>query len=146
MRVGDNHSIGQGEDLLEQMRSVHAEAAQAADDVSGPSGADAAGSADPAVGPQGAGKAGGPAADPLEETLLETAKGALSDQFDGPDEVRQAVVDTILEQRWGHVVDAGDDGGLGESVRDMLSGDLAFQAEVDNMLLHAARRLGASDG
>lgn len=135
---------GAGSDLFERMRAAHAEAAEAATGSSEADGAGGSAAAD-VSGPEAA-DAGPPLeeAAPLERRLMQAARHVLQGDFDRPGEVRRAVVDTIVEQRWSHVVDAEADSGMLETLRNSLSEDLAFRAEVDNMLLHAARRLGAS--
>jgi hypothetical protein len=133
-------ALGMGNDLIAHMREVHAQAADASPEassaVSGSPGRTTEASLLERID-------GVDAQDPVQRRLLETAQGALDGEFDGDvHAVRATVVDEIFDEQWKGRLPADRRESIGGVVREALAGDLAFRAEVDHMLLHAARLLG----
>lgn len=134
MIVDNEGTIGAAGDLVGQMRRAHEEAAGV-----GEASAGEASAGGEAAEVQSADSA---RASPLEERLVETARQVLENRFDDPRAIRESVVETIVEERYGAVV-TGDGGEqIVETVKQVLEDDVTFRAEVDHMLLQAARRLG----
>lgn len=136
MNIGSNgFNAGGGDDLLQRMERAHAREVEAASSVDSAASSAATGSLG------GVGRSGAAESSELEAQLLTTASDALDGNFSGPGEVRAAVVETIVDTRYGD--------GLAQSERDRivttldqtLVDDPEFRAEVDNMLILAAREL-----
>lgn len=135
MVVDNEGTIGAAGDLVGRMRRAHQEAAQAEEVTEGGA----------AVGGRPAAEAAAdePArASPLEQRLVETARQVMENQFDDPRAIRESVVETIVEERYGAAVQGEGGEQIAQTVKQVLSDDIGFRAEVDQMLLYAARRLG----
>jgi hypothetical protein len=83
--------------------------------------------------------------DALEQRLLDTAAsvldGAFETTFDTTAELRRAVVDAIVEERYADTLGPEQTEQITRTLELTLTDDPVFQREVDNMLLHAARQL-----
>lgn len=146
MKVGNNPNTGavQGDDLLGRMRQAHDEEVAAATGNDAASGAEA--STETLSLEEAQQAAATDQADRLERGMLKTARDVLESKFEQPGEVREAVVDSIVDARYGAFVEGEHRQDIVDSVKETLSNDVAFRSEVDNMLIHAARRLGRAQG
>jgi hypothetical protein len=138
MKIGnDGFSAGGNDDLLERMQRAHTRETEAASSVDSGSSfeatrtgrADRTNGASPTKHPE------------LEKQLLETASAALDGQYDGPDEVRAAVVETIVDTRYGEGLAKSERSRIVDTLQQTLVNDREFRAEVDNMLILAAKEL-----
>lgn len=78
----------------------------------------------------------------LERGLVSTACEVVAGRYDSADAVREAVVDTVVEAKYDQLVVGDDRDAVVDTVHATLTGDATFRAEVESMLIHAARRLG----
>ena len=136
MKVGNGNNTPVRDDLIGRMKDAHRTEAADPVDISGGQGADA-----PASGAARRGT-GSPDLEALQEALLDTAKSALNDQFDSVEELRAAVVEVIVEERYSDQLPPAQAEQVAKTLQATLADDPVFRGEVDNMLLHAARRLG----
>jgi hypothetical protein len=81
----------------------------------------------------------------LETRLLETAAAALDDGFETVSELREAVIDAIVEERYADQLPAADAERITRTIKVTLSTDPVFRKEIDNMMIQAARRLAQSE-
>ena len=143
MSVRNDQTIGGsqqgGGDLISRMREAHDQAAAEGKKAA------AAGREVSGTGIGSADRGESPVADGLEKKLVDTARRVLQDELGHPSDVRETIVDTIVEERYGEMAEDSDGGQIVETVKDVLKDDVAFGAEVDNMLVQAARRLGRAD-
>ena len=79
---------------------------------------------------------------PIEREMIATACEVVAGQYETADQVRAAVVDTVVDARYDDLVAGRQRDDIVAAVRETLTGDATFRAEVENMLVHAARRLG----
>ena len=107
MKVGDGNNASDPGELLERMREAHRqEEAGSVDETSSvdkASSVDRAGASSPAAGAalEGIGGVGSSdTVDGLEQRLLDTAASVLDGAFDSTDEVRRAVVEAIVTERY----------------------------------------------
>ncbi|MGM0555887.1 MAG: hypothetical protein ACQEVA_05885 [Myxococcota bacterium] len=138
MKIGnDGFNAGGKDDLLERMERAHRREAEAANSVDAGSSFDATrvGDAQKTTGASQTEKS------ELETHLLETASAALEGEYDGPDDVRGAVVETIVDTRYGEGLARSERSHIVETLQQTLVDDREFRAEVDNMLILAARQL-----
>jgi len=142
LEIGDGNAVGGpgGEDLLQRMEKARSreveesasfdEAREAADGGS-VDGAERAAEVDES--------------DPVESRVMETARRALDGDIESPEAARDEVVEAVAEERYSGMIDETNRDDFMKSVKDSLADDVEFQAEVDNMLMHAARRIGRED-
>lgn len=139
MDIGNNgFNPGGGDDLLQRMERAHAREVEAAGSVDGAASSAASGSLEGVDRSDAASGAGSPE---LEKQLLTTASDALDGDFSGPDEVRAAVVETIVDTRYGDGLAKSERDQIVTTLEQTLVDDPEFRAEVDNMLILAAREL-----
>lgn len=135
MEVNDGNQVAGagGDDLLHRMQEAHDEQVEGKD-------FDRAGRG------EGVGESGRVAevdeSDPVERRAMDTARKALDGEFEEDREVRREVIASIVEERYAGMAGVGTEETLVDSVEEALVDDAAFRSEVDNMLLHAARRVG----
>ena len=79
---------------------------------------------------------------PIERGMIATACQVVAGQYESADQVREAVVDTVVEARYDDLVAGRQRDDIVAAVKETLTHDATFRAEVENMLVHAARRLG----
>lgn len=140
MNIGDGNNGPGAQDLFARMQKAHQQ------EVEDPVGnADEAAAADSVV-ELAALRSMGEAAvsKELESRLLETASNALDGDFASVDELRKAVIDAIVEERYADQLPAHDAERVTQTLKVTLSTDPVFRKEVDNMMIQAARRLGQS--
>lgn len=145
MEIGDGNAVGGagGEDLLQRMQKAHD---REVEDVQESASFDEAREAADGTSVEGADRAAEvDESDPVETRVMETARRALEGDIESPEAARDEVVETIVEERYSGMIDETNRDSFMKSVKDSLADDVAFQAEVDNMLMHAARRLGRED-
>ena len=80
----------------------------------------------------------------LVSNLRSTAEKALRGEFAGPSEVRAEVVDHILRERWEAKLGKAKTAKMIRTMKPTLVDDPEFAREVDEMLIMAARELGAA--
>lgn len=142
MEIGDGNAVGGagGDDLLRRMQEAHD---REVEEVDGAGAFDEARESALDGGPEEADRGESvDESDPVEGRVLETARRALEGEIESPERARGEVVETIVQERYSGMIDESNRDALVQSVKDSLADDVAFQAEVDDMLMHAARRLG----
>ncbi|MBA2660961.1 MAG: hypothetical protein H0U74_01595 [Bradymonadaceae bacterium] len=79
----------------------------------------------------------------IEAKLLMVAQSLLTDDYSmTPTEVRESVVEIIVDQKFGDMLDAVERRRVADTLKEALVDDPGFSAEVDDMLILAARKLG----
>lgn len=142
MKVGDG-GFGAGDqgELLQRMQRAHTRETEAAGEVGD------AGAFDASQRTSGIGKSDRAlrSQNPeLEAELLSTASDALEGKFEGDDQIRGAVVETIVDTRYGDDLADSERTRIVSTLEQTLVDDHEFRAEVDNMLILAARQLARS--
>lgn len=138
MDIGNNgFSPRSGDDLLQRMERAHARETEATSNVD----AAASSGAGSLEGVDRSGATSGAGSPELEKQLLTTASDALEGNFSGPDEVRATVVETIVDTRYGDGLAKSEHDRIVTTLEQTLIDDPEFRAEVDNMLILAAREL-----
>jgi hypothetical protein len=139
MKVGNGGFDAGGQDgLLDRMRKAHNSESEAVGKV------DSASSYSAAEQASRAGKASeatGSKNPELETELLTTAADALEGKYGDDDEIRGAVVETIVDTRYGENLAQSERSRIVSTLEQTLVDDQEFRAEVDNMLILAARQL-----
>jgi hypothetical protein len=82
--------------------------------------------------------------DPLKQSLLQVAERAIQGRFDGESDARNAVVESIVAQRYSAGLEPEQTEQIMRTLTATLAGDPTFCAEVDQMLLLAARELNSA--
>ena len=133
MKIGDgNTQVPPDADLLERMEAAHSQGISQADQASAADGAGAAGG--------GAEQLEEPAGE-LEARLLDTARAGLEGGFESADDIRQKVVDVLVDQRYADRLSDEEHRQVRDTLRASLVNDPQFRREVDNMLVLAAGKL-----
>ena len=135
MKVGNG---GAGEDLIQRMKEAHHSEVEQAPESDAPSSATAT-SAESVGGADESDDA------KLQENLLGTASDALDGKYESSDQLRGAVVETIVDTRYGTNLSDEQRTSVVDTLKQTLVDDVEFQREVDNMLILAARELARSD-
>lgn len=144
MKIGDNGFLpGAKDDLLARLRRARERARLQGDDVRENQNLGSVVSIDRARGLERA-EAGGPPE--LQERLLETASAALEGRFEDSKSLRAAVVEIIVDTRYGSGLARSERARLVQTLQQTLVDDPEFKAEVDHMLVLAARELAAPQG
>lgn len=124
-------------DLLQRMQQMHQEGTEKAERSPGP----AKTSSDFSVDAPSA-ESAAPVAEKKSElaSRIETeATRALKGEYSDDAEVREAVIDAVLDERLGGKLNAAEDRRMRGTLKDALVEDPAFMRKVDDMLLLAAR-------
>lgn len=81
---------------------------------------------------------------PLESKLQETANAALNGEYKDADAIRSAVIEHIVDEKLSHLTTKRTERKkLVEGLERTLLTDPEFQNQVDDMLVMAARQIGA---
>lgn len=142
MKIGNNSNFNSShitENLLQRMREAHAEARTEAAAgrrvvVAGQASLpelENASRAETSVDQQ-----------KLQARLLAIAGDALDEKYATPTDIREAVVDAILDERFGDSVKGIEREHVSNTLKASLVDDPQFSRQVDNMLILAARKLG----
>lgn len=78
----------------------------------------------------------------LKRRMVETAGEVVAGHHESADGVREAIVDTVVDANYDELVAGDGREAIVAAVKETLTRDATFRAEVENMLIHAARRLG----
>ena len=139
MKVGDGgFGAGNQGDLLQRMQRAHTRESEAAGKVGDSPAFDASQRSSAAGKSDRASRAQNPE---LEDELLTTASAALEGEFETDDQIRGAVVETIVDTRYGDDLADSERSRIVSTLEQTLVDDQEFRAEVDNMLILAAREL-----
>ncbi len=143
-----NRTTGAGGDLLGRVKRAHDERLESdpgIDSGGEPREASVEGpGAEQFEGAEARAKAG--TGGPLERRMVECARAVLDSRFESSEGVREAVVEAVVEARYGALVSGKDREQMLETVHRMLDDDPSFRAELETMLIHAARELGRAAG
>jgi hypothetical protein len=143
MKVGDGNNSPDPSDLLERMREAYRQ--EETRPVDQTSSTDQSHSIDRTSAPDHTSSAQASApVDGLEQRLLTTAANALDGAYQSTDEVRSAVVEAIVTERYAETLGPEQTQDISRTLELTLSNDPVFQNEVDQMLMHAARDLARS--
>lgn len=145
MKVAGGGSAAGGDELFERMRQAHRGDASTVDASEASEVSDAGGPVDSARAGGLEAEAADPAQAALQQSLLETAQRVLDGDFDSSREVREAVVEIIVEQRYAGRLPAAEAEQVVRTMKVTLAQDPTFRQRVDRMLVLAAGQLG-SDG
>lgn len=146
MNAGSSRSIGEGSqtDLIARMRRAHDQELAASAEAES---ADAETASISSRSLREAEEIAAAETDgQLARKLLGTARRALEERFEGGGEIRGAIVDAIVDSRYGDVVEGEGREEIVAAVKETLDDDPGFRREVDNMMLKAARQLGRAQG
>ena len=128
MKVNGSSSLDPS--LIEQMQKAHSSAKTQ--------------EAAPAFSTEGAAQVAPPASTPPPSQGVNRVAGrVLSGEISDPVEARREVVVSLVDERFGAIVPAGKKRQAVSMLEDTLLEDPNFAKEVDQMLLMAARDLGA---
>jgi hypothetical protein len=141
MKVGDGNNSSDPAELLERMREAHRQAEADSVDASRLAEQSGATEATGSVEAAGASNGASEAVDGLEQRLLDTAASVLDGAFDSTDDVRHAVVEAIVTERYAETLGPAETEQITRTLTLTLTDDPAFRQEVDNMLVHAASEL-----
>jgi hypothetical protein len=86
------------------------------------------------------------AGDRLQRRMIGCAREILDGQLDSSEKVRGEIIEAVVETRYDGLADQQRRTELVEALEATLGADPAFRAEVENMLIHAARKLGRVKG
>lgn len=136
MKVGHDSTPKAADDLFERMRRAHR--GEGVDEVE----REEAGLEDGRTDlEQGSAAAATGYAPRLQQRLIETAELAIDGAFQSPCELREAVVEAIVDERYADKLPADEADSIRQTVQGSLANDPLFRREVDNMLVLAAEQL-----
>jgi hypothetical protein len=84
--------------------------------------------------------------DRLQRRMIGCAREILDGRLDSSEQVHGEIIEAVVETRYDGVADEQRRTELVEALEATLGADPAFRAEVENMLIHAARKLGRAEG
>jgi hypothetical protein len=141
MKVGDDSTpAAANDDLFERMRRAHR--GGEVDEVEHGKADLDAGKADLEATPRPSAADFAPG---LQERLLEATELALDGAFQTPRELREAVVEAIVDERYADKLPASEADSIRQTVQASLANAPLFRREVDNMLVLAAEQLRMGD-
>ncbi len=132
MKIGNGQPTVGSSSLIERMQKAHAKEKTEVEEASSFS-VDA-----PAPPPQTK------EASPLEKSVMGIAERVLDGDLDDPSQVRREVISSIVDDRYGAMIDPESKQQTVDALEVALSDDPAFAAEVDNMLILAAQELATA--
>lgn len=86
------------------------------------------------------------AGDRLQRRMIGCAREILDGRLDSSNQVRGEIIEAVVETRYDGLADEQRRTELIDALEATLGADPAFRAEVENMLIHAARKLGRAKG